>query len=403
VSAFLAIAALFVVAGVAIVLWPLLRKPAGTPVDRAAMNRDILRHQLAELENDVRAGALEPARAEQARQELERRALEEAGTPSETALAPKRSLAAPVAVGVLMPVAALSLYLWLGNLGGLDAVPHVASELSSITPEQFREMTEKLATRMQSNPDDAVGWTMLGRAYRALERNEEAAQAFARASQLRPQDAEVLADHAEALAIARGRKLAGEPTRLLDRALKIDPDSTKALALAGSAAFERKDYPAVIRHWERLLKQPDVGAELAQALRTGIAEARTLSAGGKPGQARAPARDRISGTVSLGPSVQAGASPDDPVFVFARAASGPRMPLAIARVTVRDLPYHFELDDSMAMTPELKISGFEQIVVGARVSKSGSATPASGDLEGYAPPVKPGTSGVKLTISQVVK
>lgn len=211
----------------------------------------------------------------------------------------------------------------------------------------------------------------------------------------------MLADYAESLAVTRGRKLAGEPTRLLDRALKLNPDNAKALALSGSAAFDRKDYKAAVRHWERLLRQPEVGGELAHALRAGIGEAKALSEGRKV--ARTPTADRISGTVGLSPSVRASASPDDPVFIFARAAEGPRMPLAIARVTVRDLPYHFELDDSMAMTPELKISGFERIVVGARVSKSGSATAASGDLEGFAPAVKPGTSGVKLTISQVVK
>jgi cytochrome c-type biogenesis protein CcmH len=398
---FLVVAATLVAAAVAIVLWPLLRKPSGRGVERSAMNRDILRHQLGELENDVRAGVLDPVRAEQARQELERRALEEA-VPAPEAVAPVgRSLATPLTVALLIPVASLSLYLLLGNLQGLDAVPHSASEMSSITPEKFEEMTARLAERMQANPDDALGWTMLGRAYRALERHEDAAQALAKASKLLPEDAEVLADYAESLAVTRGRNLKGEPTRLLDRALKIDPDNSKALALSGSAAFERKDYKAAVRHWEHLLEQPQVAGELAQALRAGISEAQALAEGRQVAQSATA--DRISGTVGLSPSVQASASPDDPVFIFARAAEGPRMPLAIARVTVRDLPYHFELDDSMAMTPELRISGFERIIVGARVSKSGTATAASGDLEGYAPAVRPGTSGVKLTISQVVK
>lgn len=400
-TAFLAAAAAFVAAGIAFVLWPLLRRSPADDVDRASANRDILRHQLAELENDVRAGVLDPSRAEQARQELECRALEEAAGTPEAAAPARRSLVAPVVVAVLIPAAALTLYLLLGNLQGLEAVPHAADQMSSLTPEKFEEMTAKLAARMQAKPDDAVGWTMLGRAYRALERHEEAAQAFAKAAALLPQDADVLADYAESLAVTRGRKLAGEPTRLLDRALKLNPDNAKALALSGSAAFDRKDYKAAVRHWERLLRQPEVGGELAHALRAGIGEAKALSEGRKV--ARTPTADRISGTVGLSPSVRASASPDDPVFIFARAAEGPRMPLAIARVTVRDLPYHFELDDSMAMTPELKISGFERIVVGARVSKSGSATAASGDLEGFAPAVKPGTSGVKLTISQVVK
>jgi len=400
-TGFLAGAVVFVLVALAIVLRPLLRKSVAPGVERASLNRDILRDQLAELANDVRAGVLDADRAAQATRELERRALEEAEATPQPPSTAARSLGTPIAIAVVLPLAALSLYVMLGNLKGLDAVPHAATEMSSMTPEKFAEMTEKLAARMQEKPDDALGWTMLGRAYRALDRNEEAAAAFAKASALLPQDADLLADQAEAVAIARGRKLDGEPIRLLERALKINPDNVRALALLGSAAFDRKDYRTAAKHWERLLGQPEVEGELAQALRTRIAEAKALAEGRKV--AKAPAAGAVLGTVSLDASMQAGARPDDTVFIFARAAEGPRMPLAIARVKVRDLPYHFELDDTMAMAPELKISGFERIVVGARVSKSGSATASSGDLEGFAPAVKPGTSGVKLTINQVVK
>lgn len=400
--AFLAAAAAFVLAAVAFVLWPLLRRSTAGGVDRAGMNRAILRDQLAELENDVRAGTLDPERAAQARLELERRALDEADETPRPQNAGRRSLVAPLVVALFIPLSAAALYFMLGNLQGLEAVPHPARNLSSITPEKFEEMTNQLAARMEANPDDPVGWTMLGRAYRALERHAEAAQAFGKAAALRPDDAELLADYAETLATSRGRNLSGEPTKLLDRALKIDPDNPKALALAGSAAFERKDYRAAVRHWERLLKQPDVTGELAEALRAGVEEARALAAG-RPVPKAPAAAGSISGTVRLAEPLKSGADPDDTVFVFARAEQGPRMPLAIARVKVRDLPYHFTLDDTMAMAPELKISAFDRVVVGARVSKSGNAAAASGDLEGVAAAVKPGTSGVNLTIDQVVK
>ncbi len=400
-TAFFVVALVFVAVAIAIVLRPLLKANFPAGVDREKMNRDVLRDQFEDLENDVRAGVIDPQQADQARQELERRVLEEVKGGTESPIGSPRTWKLPVAIAVALPVAAAALYLHLGSLQGLSAVPHAAGNLSSIGPEQFGEMTAKLAARLQEKPDDVVGWTMLGRAYRATERHEEAAKAFARASALKPDDAELLADQAEALAIARGRNLAGEPARLLDRALQLDPDSAKALALAGSAAFERKDYKAAIRHWGRLLKQPDVGGELAQALQTGIIEAKALAEGRKP--SIPAATGRVSGVVTLGEGLKGKASPEDAVFVFARAAQGPRMPLAIAKVKVKDLPYHFDLDDSMAMMPELKISGFAEIVVGARVSKSGSATPSSGDLEGIGPAVKPGTSGVKVTISQVVK
>ena len=261
-------------------------------------------------------------------------------------------------------------------------------------------MTAKLAARLQEKPDDVVGWTMLGRAYRATDRNEEAARAFARASALKPDDAELLADQAEALAISRGRKLAGEPTRLLDRALKLDPDSAKVLALAGSAALERKDYKAVIRHWERLLRQPDTGPDLAQALQTGIIEARALAEGRKPSVP--PAAGRVSGIVSLSAALTDQAGPEDAVFVFARAAQGPRMPLAIARVKVKDLPYHFELDDSMAMGPT-KLSSVTRVVVVARLSRSGEPAAKPGDLEVASAPVTMGAKGLVLEIPATAK
>jgi cytochrome c-type biogenesis protein CcmH len=401
VTVFFIAALVFVVVAVAIVLRPLIKSSVSAGIDPEHMNRDVLRDQFEDIEHDVRAGVLDPAQAVQARQELERRVLEEVTGKTGLPVKKSRTWGLPIAIAVTLPVAALGLYLHLGNPEGLSAIPHAASNLSSISPEQFGEMTAKLAARLQEKPDDVVGWTMLGRAYRATERHEEAAKAFARASALKPDDAELLADQAESLAISRGRNLAGEPTRLLDRALKLDPDSAKALALAGSGAFERKDYKAAIGHWERLLKQPDIGPELAQALQTGIIEARALAEGRKP--TAPPAAGRVSGVVSLNAELKGQANPEDAVFVFARAAQGPRMPLAIAKVKVKDLPYHFELDDSMAMMPELKISGFAQIVVGARVSKSGSATPSSGDLEGIGPVVKPGASGVKVSISQVVK
>lgn len=400
-TVFFIAALVFVAVAVAIVLRPLLKSAASPGVDRENMNRDVLRDQFEDIEHDVRAGVIDPEQAVQARQELERRILEEVTGRTEPPARKARTWRLPLAISVTLPVAALALYLHLGNLQGLSAVPHEANNLSSISPAQFGEMTAKLAARLQEKPDDVVGWTMLGRAYRAIERHEEAAKAFARASALKPDDAELLADQAESLAIARGRNLAGEPTRLLDRALKLDPDSAKALALAGSGAFERKDYKAAIRYWERLLKQPNVGGELAQALRTGIMEASALAEGRKP--SAPPAAGRVSGVVSLGAGLKDKTNPEDAVFIFARAVQGPRMPLAIAKVNVKDLPYHFKLDDSMAMMPELKISGFAEIVVGARVSKSGSATPSPGDLEGVGPVVKPGTSGVNVTISQVVK
>lgn len=242
---------------------------------------------------------------------------------------------------------------------------------------------------------------MLGRAYRAMERYGEANGAYKKAVELRPQDADLLADYAESLALAAGRSLAGEPTKLLDRALKLEPRNTKVLTLLGSAAFERKDYKAAIGHWETVLKQPGVAGELAQALEKGIAESRAHLTG-KPVAAVPAGKERVTGVVNLDNSLKSKVGPDDTVFVFARAATGPRMPLAIVKIKVADLPYKFSFDDSMAMMPEMKLSQFADVVIGARVSKSGGATPQAGDLQGSSDKVRTGRTGVRVTIDRAV-
>ncbi|HEV8261361.1 MAG TPA: c-type cytochrome biogenesis protein CcmI [Burkholderiales bacterium] len=401
-TAFIVSAGVLLLLAVAIVLRPLLKGGAGTGVARERANFEIYRDQFVELENDLRSGVLGDGQFDQAKADLDRRVLEEAARPAEGVTGARRGHAAPIAVGVLIPVAAVLLYLRFGSLEGLDVTHHAARDVSSVTAAHFREMTEKLAARMREKPDDAEGWVMLGRAYRALERFDEAADALRKAVALNPGNADLLADLAEALALRSGRTLAGEPTRLLERALKLEPDNDKALALSGSAAFERKDYKAAIRHWETLLKRPSVSGELAQALSAGLSEARLLSTGKKT-VAAVPAPGRVSGTVTLDAALRPRAAPEDTVFVYARAAQGPRMPLAIVKVQVKDLPYNFSLDDSMAMIPEMKLSAFNEVIVGARVSRSGSAKPAAGDLEGASATVSPGANGVTVAINVVVR
>ena len=398
--AFAGAALLLLITAVAIVLRPLLRRSSAPVVDRDQANLDIHRDQFLELEQDLESGTLGAERYQQARNELHRRVLEDAAAPADAPQSAPPGKAVPIVLGAAIPLSAILLYLYLGNLQGLVALPHPAAGLSSITADQFQDMTAKLAARMQKNPDDAEGWKMLGRAYRSMERFGEANAAFKKAAELTPRDADLLADYAESLALAAGRSLAGEPARLLDRARKLDPRSTKVLTLSGSAAFERGDYPAAIGYWEAVIKQPGVGSELARALQKVVDETRARVAG-KPA-ARVPAgKERVTGIVNLDDSLKSRVQPDDTVFVFARAARGPRMPLAIVKTKVADLPYRFSFDDSMAMVPEMKLSGFADVVIGARVSRSGSATPSAGDLEGISDKIKPGRTGVRVTIDRV--
>jgi cytochrome c-type biogenesis protein CcmH len=253
---------------------------------------------------------------------------------------------------------------------------------------------------------------MLGRSYRVLGRDVEAAQAYAKAEKVVAADPRLLVDYAESLALAHGGNLQGKPAELVARALELDPTNPLALMLSGAVSFQREDYPGAIRQWEKVQALLAPGTEEARAVGDSIAKARELAAA-QGGTAKAPAAKgaapakagagaKVAGTVRLKPELAAQAAPTDTVFVFARAAEGPRMPLAIVRKQVKDLPVEFALDDSMAMAPNMTLSSFAEVVVGARVSRSGNATPQSGDLEGLSRPVKVGASGVAVVIDSTL-
>jgi cytochrome c-type biogenesis protein CcmH len=405
-TSFVLVAALLTLAALIFVLWPLLRGRGRAPLSLRQANLSIYRDQFAELERDLAQGVLDAGQYESARGELERRLLEEVGADSagREVPAPRRSWIAAAVIGVAIPVLAGLLYTRLGTPEALDPSRPAAVDPASITLEQFQAMTEKLAQRQAANPDDVQGWLMLGRAYKALDRSAEAVQALSEANRRQPGHAEILVELAEATALAQGRNLEGEPRKLLERALAIDPGNEKALTLAGTAAFARKDYRAAIGYWERLRNRVPADSELAQAVSRGIEEARAL--GGieaAPGRAAGPAPEAIRGEVRLAAALKQQAAPDDTVFVFVRAAEGPRMPLAVLTKKVKDLPTRFQLDDSQSMTPALKLSGFPKLIVSARVSKSGSATPQAGDLQGASGIVAPGAAGVVVTIDSVVQ
>lgn len=288
-----------------------------------------------------------------------------------------------------------------------------ANEAHSMDAQRIAAMLDRLAQRLKAQPDDAEGWAMLARSYAILGRHADAVPAYQKAVALQGNDPGLLVDYADALAVTHNGTLAGEPMALVQRALAIDPDNLKGLALAGSEAFERKAFPEAVRYWEHAARVAPPNSPYLPQLHAGVVEARAR--GGMPpaaataqadsaapatAQAQAPAgAARISGRVSLAPALRGQVAPEDTVFVFARAVNGPRMPIAVLRKQVKDLPFDFTLDDSMAMSPERRLSSFSEVTLVARVSKSGSAMPQPGDLSVEAPAVTVGKQGVALQIS----
>jgi cytochrome c-type biogenesis protein CcmH len=400
----------------AVVLAGLLPALAGrsraSPAARRALNVAVHRDRLAEIERQLADGELSPEQASTARVEIEQELLRdvdetlEGGGP-----APRAPRWVAVLVALVVPIFAFVVYLELGRpeaarLGPRAAPPAPAQAAAGHAAggAAMDGLVAKLAERLQQHPDDLQGWVMLGRSYASLERHPEAREAFEAAARLAPESPEVLTSLAESTALAAGGDLSGRPEDLLRRALELRPDHPDALWLAGLAASQRQQYAGAISHWERLLallqnpqEREMVSRYIAEARQqAGPALAATVSAAAPAAPAppvaaastAAPAAS-LTVRVALAAELQDRVSASDTVFIFARPAEGPRMPLAIVRRTVADLPASLTLDDSMAMSPSSKLSSFPQVVISARVSRSGSATPQPGDLEGASPPVSP--------------
>ena len=402
---FWSLAALLVAGALLCVMPPLLKrgvKSAATAAPNNELNVAVYRDQQRELEADRSAGTISDVQYERARLELERGLLEDvAAEQTQTPQAQPTSRTAAIIAGFALPVVAVALYFAVGSPRALVPVQLPADAGQGVTAEQVEAMVTKLAERMKQNPDDPQGWAMLGKAYGVLRRFEDAAAAYAQAVARVPDNPHLLADYADALAMTRGQNLLGEPEALVERALKIDPDHGKSLALAGSIAFEKKDYAGAIRHWERLVAQVPPDGEIAREVRSGIAEARSLS--GDKGTPVVAKGGGVSGTVALAPALAAKVAPGDTVFIFARAAEGPRMPLAIVRKKVSDLPAAFTLDDSMAMSPQSRLSDTPKVIIGARVSKGGDAMARPGDLQGFSSPMNNSATGVTIVIDTEVR
>ena len=300
-----------------------------------------------------------------------------------------------------MPAVAIPIYLVIGNPLALDPAMRTAAAPGGghgdMSEEQVRTLLAQLRERLDSNPDDAKGWTMLGRGLRVVNDFAGSAQAFAKASALVPNDASLLADWADSLGMTQDRSLEGKPRELIMRALQVDPRFPKALALAASVEYAAGKFGEAKRYWTRLLAVLPPDAPSATEVREILAQLDR-----KTGAATA-AVAAINGTVKIAPSLASKIAPGDVLFIFARAVDGPRMPLAIIRTTAGELPKTFRLDDTMGMAGGPSLSSIAQVKIEARVSKNGDAIPKPGDLRGESAVVSPGMSNVDVMIDRVVQ
>ena len=271
----IAVAMLFIVP-------PLLGRGKGqASATRSELNLSIYRDQLRELDADLAAGSLNKEQYQSARSELEGRVLEDSGTADAvSAIPPSSGRWWGIAAVIAVPVLTISLYLTLGKPGGVDAQHKTAwadKPQQEITQEQINAMVAGLAKKLEAKPDDGEGWAMLGRSYATMRRYGDSSAAYARAAALLPNNAQLLADYADVLAMNNGRNMLGEPEKIIQQALQADPNNIKALALAGTVAFQRKDYRNAIELWQKLLNLVPADSPIAHSISANISQAQGLA------------------------------------------------------------------------------------------------------------------------------
>ncbi len=412
---FWSIAVAMIALAMAFVVPPFLRKRAQTGVSQDALNLSVIKQQLAELDADLANGTLDQSQYEAARKDLEIELLSDV-SPDEGAAnsATEKSGRSALAVaGIGIPLLTLALYQTLGNQEIIPLLAqgneHPASDPTQGLPP-MEELVAKLAARLQQEPDNLDGWIMLGRSYMAMGQEAQALQSYETAYRMAPENTALLLNYAEALAKMHGNRFAGRAAELIEKAVELEPTNANGLWMMGLVHYERGAFSKAVESWQRLARMMPADSEDAEALAAYIEEAMLrVAAEGAPTRAAADApapdasgqssatagsRGAIKVSVSLAPELADRAEAEDRVFIFARALQGPPMPLAAARKRVKDLPLDLILDDSMAMMPQLVLSSFPQVLVGARISKSGNALPQAGDLQGEVSPVAPGQEAV---------
>ena len=406
----------------AVLMWVLLRqRPVVTQASQAKANAKVYRDQIADLDREHASGHISDAEWQQSRDELSLRLLEDTSAQDDpVAKQEKPALWTAVLVAVALPLASMGLYMWVGEPDALN--PMAVKSPDKVDQHELLKMAESLAQKLNDKPDNLQGWVMLGRTYRTLEKFDASVQAYDRALKLSADD-DLKLERVEVLAMKSQGNFEGEPWNVIRDILQRDPQNYGALLMAGSASYSHEKYADALKYWQQARKplaadNPDVPgldeaiSSVQQKLGLPVQVAKGSSAQVNAAQpAVAPAANTssaastgltVSGQVAIAEALKGKVKPSDVVFIYATPANGERMPLAIFKTTVAQLPMAFTLDDSTAMTPERKLSGAGEVLVKVRVSKSGNAMPQSGDLAGTLGPVKVGSKGLKLEIKDQI-
>ena len=384
-------AGLLLLTALAFLLIPVLRaRKVQAEEDRTALNVTLYQERLQELQAQHDAGALNAEQLANGRDEAARELL--ADTEGALAKPTQRKLGGtiPLIAALLMPLLGYGLYQHWGAIDDLERAQIFAAQ-----PKTIEEMTARLEAAVKNDPKSAESWYFLGRTYMAQERAADAAAAFERAVDVAGREPELLGQWAQALYFSGNKQWTEQLQALTDEALKGDPAEVTSLGLLGIAAYEAGQFQQAIDRWQQLVGVLPAEDPSRLAIQGGIDRARE-QLGAPAADAALAASQGLTVRVALAAELQAKVQPGDAVFIFARAVSGPPMPLAVKRLSVADLPAEVSLSDSDAMMPQLKISGFEQVQLVARISRSGNAT--AGEWIGSSQPLASKTTELQQLV-----
>lgn len=400
---FLALAAVMMLTALAVVIVPLVRR--AQRMTRSGEDLTVLADGMRELDAELASGEVNQAEYDRARVELERQALHAGQLEQERTQSSQRAnWAVALVAAIALPLLATALYLSVGQPAALGSGATALAQAGAAPQAPNAATIAALKARVDKDAKDTEGWVLLARANFELGQMDDAIAAYGKATELVSDNANLWVEYANTLAIAHNRDLSGEPTQMVTRALKLDPDNFNALAFAGLAAFQQGDHATALKHWQHLKTLLPQGGEDAKAIDDLIARAggdTHATAAGTP--TPAPTGKTIAGTVTLAKALADKVAAADTLFVFARAPDGPPMPLAAVRLSASTWPVAFTLDDGGAMGQGKRLSDVRKVNLIARISKSGSATPQPGDIEGHLDNVTTGSSGVHIVLDRVVQ
>ena len=391
--------------------WGRYRRNLSVPEDQ---NIDVAKERLSELKSQLDENLIEQDQYDLQKQELEKTLaidIDKSSAVEQAVIGDKKILHVLLIV-FFIPVVTFALYFVLGSPEVLFKENMVAAKpvqgQQQQPPHSIEDMLTTLKQKLEQNPDNLKGWMMLGRSYMSLDRFAEAAQVFEKITTRFGEQASMLLAEADALAMMQSGSMMGKPARLVKKALKMEPNNITALWLAGLASQEGGDDRQAIVYWKRAESSSQLDLSSKQKLQQLIVSAEQRS-GFKSSEIKAPVPEKqLAGNsvlvkVDIAEQLKQKTKPTDVVFIFARAKSGPKMPLAIVRKQVADLPVEVVLSDKQAMMPNMAISNFDEVVVSARVSFNGQAITQSGDLSANQINVKTNNNvSIGLVIDQVV-